>query len=174
MNVLVIDIGGTNVKMVATGQSEARRLPSGMGMTPDQMVNGVKALTTDWQYDVVSIGYPGQVVHDCVVTEPHNLAPGWVGFDYQASIRRQIRAGISMHGHPAGRRRWFAPGRLARVYRCAAWIAGNRFDAVERHVLEETCAVRSGRDEILEAFISAAIGEWARRSCRAVESSQES
>lgn len=91
MNVLVVDVGGTSVKILATGQSEARKLPSGMGMTPDQMVDGVNALTPDWRYDMVSIGYPGQVVHNRVVTEPRNLAHGWVRFDYEAAFGRPVR-----------------------------------------------------------------------------------
>jgi predicted NBD/HSP70 family sugar kinase len=82
MNVLAIDIGGTNVKILATGQTERRKFPSGPTMTPMQMVAGVKKLARNWKYDVVSIGYPGRVVGNCAVTEPSNLAHGWVGFDF--------------------------------------------------------------------------------------------
>ncbi len=60
MNVLVIDVGGTNVKILATGQTEPRRFLSGPTLTPEQMVAGVKKLAADWKYDVVSIGYPGR------------------------------------------------------------------------------------------------------------------
>ena len=80
--VLAVDIGGTGVKILATGQTEPRRFLSGRQMTPELMVSGVKKLAADWKYDVVSIGYPGQVVEDRVVTEPRNLAHGWVGFDF--------------------------------------------------------------------------------------------
>jgi predicted NBD/HSP70 family sugar kinase len=83
---LVVDIGGTGVKILATGQSERRRFPSGPTMTPQQMVTRVKDLATDWDYDVVSIGYPGLVRQGQIVSEPHNLAPGWVGFDFQATF----------------------------------------------------------------------------------------
>ncbi|MBV8489113.1 MAG: ROK family protein, partial [Candidatus Eremiobacteraeota bacterium] len=82
MNVLAIDIGGTNVKVLVSGQTEKREFPSGPQMTPQAMVAGVQHLTMDWSFDVVSMGYPGPVVHDHPAAEPHNLAPGWVGFDY--------------------------------------------------------------------------------------------
>jgi predicted NBD/HSP70 family sugar kinase len=86
MNILVVDIGGTGVKILATGQSERRRFSSGPTMTPEQMVSGVKDLAADWKYDVVSIGYPGLVRQGQIALEPHNLAPGWVGFDFQAAF----------------------------------------------------------------------------------------
>ena len=91
MNVLVVDVGGTNVKIFATGQAEPRRFPSGPKLTPEQMVSGVKELAGEWQYDVVSIGYPGLVLHGRVVAEPHNLAPGWVGFDFAAAFGRPVK-----------------------------------------------------------------------------------
>ena len=77
MNVLVVDIGGTHVKVLATSQAQPRKFPSGPTMTPKHMVSGVKELTAEWKYDVVSIGYPGPVVQNRPVAEPHNLAPGW-------------------------------------------------------------------------------------------------
>jgi hypothetical protein len=86
MNVLVVDIGGTNVKILATGQKERRKFPSGTTLTPEQMVSEVKKLAGDWKYDVVSIGYPGVVVGDRAVTEPRNLAHGWIGFDFAAAF----------------------------------------------------------------------------------------
>src|SRR5215471_1354198 len=85
-NILVVDIGGTGVKILVTGQSERRRFPSGPTMTPQQMVTGVKELAADWKYDVVSIGYPGLVLRGQIVAEPHNLASGWAGFDFQAAF----------------------------------------------------------------------------------------
>ena len=86
MNVLVVDVGGTNVKLLATGQSEPRKFVSGPSLTAEQMVAGVKELARDWTYDVVAIGYPGPVLHCRPVAEPQNLGPGWVGFDYQAAF----------------------------------------------------------------------------------------
>ena len=91
MSVLAIDIGGTNIKILATGQKEPRKFPSGEKMTPKQMVAGVKRLAGDWQYDVVSIGYPGIVKEGRLVTEPNNLAPGWVGFDFERAFRRPVK-----------------------------------------------------------------------------------
>jgi predicted NBD/HSP70 family sugar kinase len=91
MNILVVDIGGTGVKILVTGQSERRRFPSGPTMTPQQMVTGVKDLAAEWKYDVVSIGYPGLVLRGRIVAEPHNLAPGWVGFDFQAAFGRPVK-----------------------------------------------------------------------------------
>ena len=79
MNGLTLDIGGTNIKILATGQKEPRKFPSGPALSPRQMVGGVKKLAADWNYDVVSNGYPGVVVKNRILTEPHNLAKGWVG-----------------------------------------------------------------------------------------------
>jgi polyphosphate glucokinase len=86
MNVLVVDVGGTNVKILATGQKEPRKFPSGPKMTAKRMVSGVKKLAGNWKYDVVSIGYPGVVLRGRVISEPHNLAPGWGGFDFEAAF----------------------------------------------------------------------------------------
>jgi polyphosphate glucokinase len=91
MNVLTIDIGGTNVKILATGQKECRRFPSGKTLTPRKMVDGVKKLAGDWQYDAVSIGYPGPVLHNRPVAEPRNLAKGWVGFNYRVAFKRPVK-----------------------------------------------------------------------------------
>jgi polyphosphate glucokinase len=91
MNVLVVDVGGTNVKMLATGQKDPRRFPSGPTMTAKEMVDGAKATAEGWQFDAISIGYPGVVIRGRPVTEPHNLARGWVGFDYQAEFACPVR-----------------------------------------------------------------------------------
>jgi len=90
MNVLVVDVGGTHVKILATGQDEPRRFPSGPSLTAEQMVAAVKDLAGEWTYDVVSIGYPGPVLQGRPVAEPRNLGPGWVGFDYQAAFGRPV------------------------------------------------------------------------------------
>ena len=89
--ILVIDVGGTNVKMLATGQHAERKIPSGPGMTGAQMVRDVKEATKDWEYDAISIGYPGVVVHDRAVHEPHNLASGWVGFDFAKAFGHPVK-----------------------------------------------------------------------------------
>jgi polyphosphate glucokinase len=80
--VLVIDVGGTGVKILATGQAESRSFRSGPTLTPNRMVSGVKKLAADWAYDVVSIGYPGPVLGGRPIAEPRNLGRGWVGFDF--------------------------------------------------------------------------------------------
>ncbi len=91
MKVLVVDVGGTHVKILATGQRKHREFASGPTLTAEQMVSRVKALAGKWKYDLVSIGYPGVVVHDRPVAEPHNLGPGWVGFDYRAAFGCPIK-----------------------------------------------------------------------------------
>ena len=87
----MIDIGGTTVKVLATGHETARDVPSGPEMTPDEMVAAVERLTDDWTYDVISIGYPGVVAHDRPAAEPHNLGRGWVGFDFSAAFGCAVR-----------------------------------------------------------------------------------
>ena len=91
MNILVIDIGGTSVKILATGQTERRKIPSGPEMTPEQMVAAVKKLAGDWAYDVVVIGYPGRVQLGRVVAEPRFLGKGWTGFDFAAAFERPAK-----------------------------------------------------------------------------------
>jgi polyphosphate glucokinase len=91
MNVLVVDIGGTHVKILATGQKQSREFPSGPTLTAKQMVNRVKKLAGDWKYDTVSIGYPGVVVRNRPVAEPHNLGHGWVGFDFGVAFKRPVK-----------------------------------------------------------------------------------
>lgn len=91
MNVLVIDIGGNNVKILASGENEPRKFPSGPTLSPKQMVAGVKKLAGDWKYDVVSIGYPGMVVRNRLVAEPHNLGRGWMDFDFKAAFKRPVQ-----------------------------------------------------------------------------------
>ena len=86
MKVLVVDVGGTHVKLLVTGQSEPRKFDSGPTMTADQTVAGVKEFASEWTYDVVAVGYPGPVLNGRPVCEPHNLGPGWVGFDYQTAF----------------------------------------------------------------------------------------
>ena len=91
MNVLTIDIGGTNVKILAAGQDKPRKFPSGPTLTPKDMVAGVKKLARGWTYDAVSIGYPGLVVQGRPVSEPRNLGKGWVGFDYPAAFGKPVK-----------------------------------------------------------------------------------
>ncbi len=89
--VLVIDIGGTSVKLLASGQPERRRFPSGREMTPDKMVRKGIKIVADWTYSAISIGYPGPVLHGRPVSEPYNLGPGWVGFDFAAAFGHPVK-----------------------------------------------------------------------------------
>jgi len=91
VDVLVIDVGGTHVKLLATGQDEPVKFVSGPKLTPAQMVAGVKKLGRGWKYQAVSIGYPGLVLRGRVVAEPHNLGRGWVAFDYRAALGRPVK-----------------------------------------------------------------------------------
>ena len=91
MDVLVIDIGGTHVKLLATGQHEPVKFASGPTLTPREMVVGVKKLGRGWKYQAISMGYPGLVLHGRVVAEPHNLGRGWVAFDYRAALGRPVK-----------------------------------------------------------------------------------
>jgi polyphosphate glucokinase len=86
MRVLVIDVGGTHVKVLATGKKEHREVESGPTMTAQQMVTAVKQLAAGWMYEAVSIGYPGPVAHNRPLHEPRNMGGGWVGFDFPGAF----------------------------------------------------------------------------------------
>ena len=91
MHVLVVDVGGTHVKILATGQNEARESPSGPTLTAKQMVAGVKKLAGDWKYDAVAIGYPGPVLKNRPLADPHNLGRGWMGYDFEAAFKCPVK-----------------------------------------------------------------------------------
>ena len=91
MKILVIDVGGTNIKVLASGKRTPIKIPSGPRMTPGIMVKAVLEATAGWEYDVVSIGYPGPVSHGRPVREPWNLGRGWVRFDYKKALHRPVR-----------------------------------------------------------------------------------
>jgi polyphosphate glucokinase len=84
--VLVVDVGGTNVKMLATGQKEPRKIPSGPTMTARKMVSVVKEGVKDWKFDRVSLGYPGPIINGHPLREPHNLGSGWMNFDFSKAF----------------------------------------------------------------------------------------
>lgn len=91
MNILVIDIGGTHVKVLVTGQKVHRQFESGQDLTPKQMVSKVRELVRDWKYDAISIGYPGPVVHNRPMSEPWNLGKGWMGFNFSAAFKHPVK-----------------------------------------------------------------------------------
>src|SRR5687768_8676760 len=91
MRILVIDVGGTNVKVIVTGRREPIKIPSGKHMTARAMVQAVEEATKDWTYDAISIGYPGPVANGRIMAEPKNLARGWVGFDFQKAFGKPVK-----------------------------------------------------------------------------------
>jgi polyphosphate glucokinase len=91
VDVLVIDVGGTRVKLRASGSEEVRRFRSGRDLTPDRFMEEVGRKTGDWHYNVVSIGYPGSVAGGTPIAEPGNLGPGWVDFDFETAFKRPVR-----------------------------------------------------------------------------------
>jgi predicted NBD/HSP70 family sugar kinase len=91
MNVLVVDVGGSNLKCIATGQTEPRTLNTGRDFTPARLVEGVAPLIAGWSWDVASIGFPGPIKDNRVLRDPHNLGPGWVGFDFRAAFGKPVR-----------------------------------------------------------------------------------
>jgi len=91
MNVLVIDVGGTHVKILASGETAPRKFDSGPTLTPRRMVSGVQKITSDWDYDAISIGYPGPVLRNVPISEPHNLGRGWAGVNFAASFGKPVK-----------------------------------------------------------------------------------
>ena len=89
--ILAIDVGGTHVKLMHSPHSEERAFPSGSDLTAPAMVAQVLDLTGDWDCDVISIGYPGPVIHNRPLAEPHNLGKGWVGFDFRRAFKRPVK-----------------------------------------------------------------------------------
>jgi len=91
LKILVLDVGGTHVKALVTGRRKQVQFPSGPGMTPSQMVSRAKAVTADWSYDVISIGYPGTVNHGRPSANPRFLGSGWVGFDFKRAFNCPVK-----------------------------------------------------------------------------------
>lgn len=91
VKVLVIDVGGTHVKLLATGRTKRVEIPSAPDLTAAKMVKAVREATAGWDYAAVSIGYPGPVVHNQPIGEPHNLGRGWVGFNFRKAFGRPVR-----------------------------------------------------------------------------------
>jgi polyphosphate glucokinase len=91
MKVLVIDVGGSHIKVLATGRKTPLKIPSGPDLTARTMVRRVRKAVAGWRYDAISIGYPGAVLHGKPVSEPRNLGGGWVGFDFRKAFGRPAR-----------------------------------------------------------------------------------
>jgi polyphosphate glucokinase len=111
LRVLVVDVGGTHVKIRVSNRRTSRQFESGPTLTPKQMVASVHELAGEWEYDVVSVGYPGVVIHGKIMTEPYNLGRGWVGFDFRQAFGRPTRiindAAMQAIGSYAGGRMLF-------------------------------------------------------------------
>ena len=109
--VLAVDVGGSHIKLLVSGARTPRKADSGPQLTPRQLVRIVQELTQDWQYDVISMGYPGVVWHNQPIAEPVNLGPGWVKFDYARAFGRPVRilndAAMQAIGSYAGGRMLF-------------------------------------------------------------------
>jgi polyphosphate glucokinase len=89
--ILVIDVGGTNIKVSATGWKEVHKIRSGSGLSAQQMVDSVRKLTRTWVFGAVTVGFPGPVRHNHPLAEPANLGPGWVGFDFRKAFQRPVK-----------------------------------------------------------------------------------
>ncbi|HZL79701.1 MAG TPA: ROK family protein [Candidatus Limnocylindrales bacterium] len=111
MKILVIDVGGTHVKVRATGQKTHMEISSGSGMTAKKMVAAVRKIIAGWKYEAITIGYPGPVLHEHIVGEPHNLGKGWVTFNFQKAFGCPVKiindAAMQALGSYAGRRMLF-------------------------------------------------------------------
>lgn len=89
--VLVIDVGGTNVKVFSSDHHDPVKIPSGLDMTPEKMVREVQEVTHDWEYDVVSVGFPAPIEMGKVAIDPKNLGPGWIGFDFAHAFSKPVK-----------------------------------------------------------------------------------
>ncbi|HSP68104.1 MAG TPA: hypothetical protein VLN48_10275 [Bryobacteraceae bacterium] len=109
--ILVIDVGGTHVKLLATGHRTPLKIPSGSDLTPRKMVTAVRKAAAEWPYSRVSIGYPGPVLNGKPVSDPHNLGRGWVGFDFRKAFGHPVKlvndAAMQAIGSYAGGRMLF-------------------------------------------------------------------
>lgn len=115
MKVLVIDIGGTNIKVASTDNLVPIKIPSGPHLTAKMMVDDVLNATKGWEYDCITLGYPGPVNHDAPIMEPHNLAPGWIDFPYSKAFKKPHRfindaAMQALGGYKGGRMLFLGTG----------------------------------------------------------------
>jgi predicted NBD/HSP70 family sugar kinase len=111
MKILVVDIGGSHIKVLASGHKKPIKVPAGKKLTPKEMVVAVRKAAAGWKYDAVSIGYPGAVLHGKIASEPRNLGPGWVGFNFKKAFGCPVKiindAAMQALGSYKGRRMLF-------------------------------------------------------------------
>jgi predicted NBD/HSP70 family sugar kinase len=91
VKILVVDVGGNNVKLLATGHHVPRKVPSGPDLTPARMMAGIRQTIPDWKWDVVTIGYPGAVKNGRPALEPKNLGEGWVRYNFRRAFGKPVR-----------------------------------------------------------------------------------
>src|SRR5262249_36225208 len=91
MNILILDVGGTSVKMKLDHLDEVRKVPSGPNFTPTQLVEGVRKQAADWTYGGVTVGFPGPIIDGRIVQEPATLGTGWVGFDFSRALGKPVK-----------------------------------------------------------------------------------
>ena len=171
--ILSIDVGGSKVKFLASGETEPRRIASGRELSPATMVERVKALTRDWEYDAVSVGYCGLVGGSGPLAEPENLGSGWVGFDFAAAFGRPVRiindaAMQALGSYDGGRMLFLGLGTGVG----SVLVVDNTLVPLElgelRHRKGETYSRRLGRRALKEIGKKA----WRRRVTRLVPSLQ--
>jgi polyphosphate glucokinase len=111
VKILVVDVGGNNVKVLASGHHSPRKFPSGLDLTPARRVAGVKEAANGWRWDVVSIGLPAPIRNGRPADEPKNLGTGWLRYDYRRAFGRPVRmindAAMQALGSYAGGRMLF-------------------------------------------------------------------
>src|SRR5436190_13274096 len=169
MNILVIDIGGTNVKIWTSGEEEKLKFPSGKSLTPELLIEKVQEVTDDWKFDRVSIGYPGDVRNGQPVADPFNLADGWVDFDYAAAFKCPVRimndACMQALGSYEGGRMLYLG--LGTSIGCAFIIDGTIVPLALGHILLH------GKDSVEECLNRAALdadqARWGRRVAEAAK-----
>jgi predicted NBD/HSP70 family sugar kinase len=171
MNILVIDIGGTNIKVWKTGESDKLKTPSGKTCSPTDLVKNVKELASDWEYERVSIGYPGEVRNGRPVAEPYNLGAGWVDFDYSEAFGVPTRimndACMQALGSYEGGRMLYLG--LGTSIGCAFIIDGTIVPLALGHILLrgnksiEECVNRKALDTV-------GVGRWRKRVADAANS----
>ncbi len=91
VDILVIDVGGTSLKILRSGEETRREVKSGSHVSAEYMAEAVQETCSDWTWDRVSIGYPSPVVGGRPLLNPSNLGGGWVGFDYEAAFGCPVR-----------------------------------------------------------------------------------
>jgi predicted NBD/HSP70 family sugar kinase len=133
-DILVIDVGGTNVKLRATGQKKLVRIPSGASMSPRQMMAAIRREIARWRVQAVSVGLPGIVLHGRILHEPRNLGKGWVRFDFGKAFRLPVKvindAAMQALGSYQGRRMLFLGLGTGLG---SAFIVDGRLEALELH-----------------------------------------